>query len=171
MLALIAIAALSVVSTLLSKPSDSLFAHDNAPEVSYEIIARGDSHASGFAALTAPASDTNAVPQPSRTAAAVSPRAPSPSTSCKVSYDVLIDSFDIKGVDFDSAKLGTNGSGLKTQIGGYGALTEWSFDDELDDPVYSWEVTGRLRIGNKACVQRAITSAGGPTGVSCGGSG
>ena len=96
------------------------------------------------------------------------PLTPLPQDECKVQYKFFWDSFNITGIDFDSNKF-DGGDGLKKQISGCGALTHWKFTSDINDPAYKWDATGRLPIGVQGCVERAITSAGGPTADQCGG--
>ncbi len=87
-------------------------------------------------------------------------------------YKVLFDHFEIYGEHFNITKFGTDGSGLKKQIKGCGDLTEWSYKTLTDDPSgYQWKATGNLPIGTKACVGRAIISAGGTSKSGCTGAG
>jgi hypothetical protein len=55
---------------------------------------------------------------------------------------------------------GTNGEGLKDQIGGCGAITKWNFERTPNDVKFQWYASGQLPIGTKACVGRALQSAG-----------
>lgn len=50
---------------------------------------------------------------PSRPPAAPAPLPAPPAVDCEVQYKVLFDHFDIKGKNWDPAKFGTDGSGLK----------------------------------------------------------
>lgn len=111
--------------------------------------------------------DSASLPTPATTHPKSSPT-PLPKDECKVHYKFLWDSFNITGVDFDSNKF-NGGDGLKKQILGCGALSDWKFTFDVDDPVYIWQATGRLPIGVQGCVEQAITSSGGPTVDQCGG--
>ncbi len=105
------------------------------------------------------------------------PPTPSPTSagpdadSCDVSYKFVLDSFKIRGENFDASKFGTDGSGLETQIKGCGALTKWKFQMTPSDPTYQWYASGQLPIGVKNCVGNAVISAGGSTKGNCHGSG
>lgn len=67
-------------------------------------------------------------PPPSSTpAVAPPPSAPTASDICGDWYKSVLDYFEIRGKDFDPAKFGTDGSGLRDQIKHCGALTKWSF--------------------------------------------
>ena len=89
---------------------------------------------------------------------------------CNTAYRLLLDTFSIKGVDFDESKF-SNGDGLKKQIQGCGTLTDWNFNGTLNDPTFQWEATGHLPIWTQNCLERAITSAGGPASDQCSGTG
>jgi hypothetical protein len=91
--------------------------------------------------------------------------------SCDVTYKVLFDSFEIWGMNFPDAKLGLDGAGLLTQLKGCGDVTGWSFTLTPDDVKYQWYAKGNLPIGTKACVGRAIQSAGGSSAGGCTGAG
>ncbi|KAH0172234.1 hypothetical protein KCU67_g1814, partial [Aureobasidium melanogenum] len=103
----------------------------------------------------APAEATPSPPPP--------PPPPPPAADiCGDWYKFLFDHFEIYGRNFDAEKFGTDGSGLKHQIKGCGDLTDWTFKTLTDDPQgYQWYAEGDLPIGTKACVGRAVVSAGG----------
>ena len=153
----------------------------------------------GFAdeATSTSASSTSATPtpilSPSPSAASPLPPPSSPSSvadSCGDSYKFFFDHFEIHGKNFDASKSGTDGSGLKVRpfasialsvylmrfffqenIQGCGALTAWSFQQTPTDPNYQWFASGNLPIGTKACVGRAVVSAGGQSPDGCTGAG
>jgi hypothetical protein len=79
--------------------------------------------------------------------------------SCDVSYEVLFDKFEIRGKAWDDNELGRNGEGLLKQVGGCGAVTDWSFEWTPNDVKYEWYASGHLPIGTKACVGRTIKTA------------
>lgn len=55
---------------------------------------------------------------------------------------------------------------------GCGDLTYWTFETLTDDPQgYQWYAEGDLPVGTKACVGRAVVSAGGASPDGCTGSG
>lgn len=91
--------------------------------------------------------------------------------NCNVSYRWLFDSFEIRGKNFPDAKLGKDGAGLLAQLRGCGAVTEWGFDWTPNDVKFQWYAHGHLPIGTKACVGRAVESAGGTSLGECQGSG
>lgn len=91
--------------------------------------------------------------------------------SCDVSYDVIFDTFEVRGKNFPDAKLGQDGSGLLGQLRGCGAVTDWSFQLTPNDVKYQWYAHGRLPIGTKACVGRAVQTAGGTSAGNCEGAG
>lgn len=105
------------------------------------------------ATKTASPASTSIAPPP--------PPAPSPGDICGDWYQAFDDHFEIRGSNFDAAKLGTDGSGLKKQVGGCGALTSWKFNYTSKDQRFSWFASGKLPIGVKACVGRAVISAEG----------
>lgn len=92
---------------------------------------------------------------------------------CNAHYSFFLDSFEIYGRNFDEEKVGEDGSGLKKQIKGCGALTAWYFQrlQPYDSEAWQWHATGQLPIGTKACVGRAVVSAGGTSPDGCTGSG
>lgn len=126
-------------------------------------------------APTAPFSDPTpgpASPPPQSSAAPPPPPPPAPDAdSCDVSYKFLWDQFEVRGKNFDPAKFGNNGDGLQKQIKGCGDLSQFSFKTTPDDPTYQWYASGHLPIGTKACVGRAVVSAGGATDGNCHGAG
>lgn len=88
--------------------------------------------------------------------------APEEGDSCNVKWDVLFDSFDIRGKEWPSQGLGIMGAGLEQQLKGCGTLTDWHFEwTQYDSSGFEWHATGRLPIGTKACVGRAVMTAGG----------
>jgi hypothetical protein len=91
--------------------------------------------------------------------------------SCDVSYKFFFDSFEIRGKNLPEAKLGADGEGLKEEISGCGALTKWNFEQTPDDVKFQWYASGQLPIGTKACVGRALQSAGGSGAGNCHGAG
>ena len=94
---------------------------------------------------------------------------------CNASYKVVLDQFTVEGKAFPADKLdknGVHGDGLKQQIRGCGALTDWNFQTLTDDPNgMEWKATGHLPIGTIACVGRAVESAGGNSKDKCTGAG
>lgn len=91
--------------------------------------------------------------------------------SCDVSYQFLDDFFEVRGKNFPDAKLGANGEGLKAQISGCGALTDWEFIWTPNDVKYQWYAHGKLPIGTKSCVGSATQAAGGSSSGNCHGAG
>ncbi|KAI9890971.1 MAG: hypothetical protein M1814_003472 [Vezdaea aestivalis] len=91
--------------------------------------------------------------------------------SCDVSYKLLLNEFEVRGKNFPDARLGADGGGLKSQIQGCGALTEWHFEWTPKDVKYQWYAKGHLPIGTKACMGRAVLSAGGTSKGNCHGAG
>jgi hypothetical protein len=91
--------------------------------------------------------------------------------NCDVSYKFFFDSFEIRGKNFPDAKLGANGEGLNSELSGCGALTKWNFERTPDDCCFQWYASGQLPIGTKACVGRAVQSAGGADDGNCHGAG
>ena len=91
---------------------------------------------------------------------------------CGVSYKFFFDHFEIHGENFDQQKLGVNGTGLRAQIQECGDITKWKFNETPNDPHgYQWYAYGNLPSGTKACVGRAVVSAGGATADGCHGPG
>ncbi|KAK6859188.1 hypothetical protein PG995_005041 [Apiospora arundinis] len=91
--------------------------------------------------------------------------------SCDVAYKFLWDALEIRGKNLPDAKLGANGEGLRKQLSGCGALNEWKFERTPNDVKFQWYASGRLPIGTKACVGRALQSAGGSGNGNCHGAG
>ncbi|KAL8779859.1 MAG: hypothetical protein Q9203_001407 [Teloschistes exilis] len=91
--------------------------------------------------------------------------------SCDVGYKFVLDKFEVRGKNFPDAKLGANGEGLKSQIKGCGALTDWHFEWTPNDVKYQWYAHGNLPVGAKSCMGRAVVSAGGAGAGNCHGSG
>ena len=147
------------VLTIDAMAPDSAYPTDYLSSVSSWISSLG-------VTTTAPAS---AQPTPT------SSNAPTPTAtdadSCDVSYKFVYDEFQIRGKNFVPASFGTDGSGLKHQIAGCGAITDWNFQLTPTDPTYQWSASGHLPIGTKACVGRAVVSAGGANDDNCHGAG
>ncbi|KAL2045470.1 hypothetical protein N7G274_001898 [Stereocaulon virgatum] len=99
------------------------------------------------------------------------PPPPPDADICGDWYKVVLDYFEIRGVSFDPDKFGADGAGLKKQIEGCGKLTKWSFTYTPNDPRFAWFAHGQLPLGTKACVGRAVVSAGGEGPDGCTGSG
>jgi hypothetical protein len=79
---------------------------------------------------------------------------------CDVSYKFFFDAVEVRGKNLPDAKLGANGEGLHDQLSGCGDLTKWKFERTPDDCCFQWFASGQLPIGKKACVGRAVESAG-----------
>ncbi|KAL8701120.1 MAG: hypothetical protein Q9201_005085 [Fulgogasparrea decipioides] len=102
----------------------------------------------------------------------VEPTAKKPTEdSCDVSYKFILDKFEVRGKNFPDAKLGANGGGLKHEIEGCGALTDWHFEWTPRDVKYQWYAHGNLPIGTKSCMGNAVKSAGGVDAGHCHGAG
>ncbi|KAJ8610744.1 hypothetical protein MRB53_038386 [Persea americana] len=91
--------------------------------------------------------------------------------SCDVSYKFFYDGFEIRGKNLPDASFGAEGEGLHSQLSGCGALTSWHFERTPDDCCFQWYASGNLPIGTKACVGRALESAGGSGDGNCHGAG
>ena len=125
-----------------------------------------DSSATTVAMSTTLTTSTTKAPAPS----------PSPAdVSCNCAYDFLFDQFTVSGKNFPADKLdldGTAGAGLEKQLKGCGALTDYKFQTLTNDPSgMQWKATGRLPIGVKACVGRAVQTVGGDSPDKCTGAG
>ena len=59
---------------------------------------------------------------------------------------------------------------MQEEIKGCGAVTDWSFS-YLTNEEFQWKASGNLPIGTKACVGRAVISAGGSSKDDCTGAG
>ena len=145
--------------------------HPKGTALSHNAIANVDA----VLAARNPALGSAAAPPSSTTTAPSSTTAPTPapeaSDICGTWYKVVLDYFEVRGKDFEPAKFGTDGSGLKNQIQGCGELSKWHFEYTPNDPRFAWLATGNLPIGVKGCVGRAVVSAGGRTADGCKGSG
>ncbi|KAL8871010.1 MAG: hypothetical protein Q9174_003074 [Haloplaca sp. 1 TL-2023] len=86
---------------------------------------------------------------------------------CDITWNGLFNVFEIRGKWFPDDLFGEDGSGLRREIEGCGAVTRWSFKWTPDDVEYQWYATGRYCIVKKGCLGRAIESAGGSGGGSC----
>lgn len=121
---------------------------------------------------TCPAQNSAAPPSSSSPSPAPSASPPPAKDTCGDWYKFLFDHFEIYGQNFDASKFGNDGDGLKKQVKGCGDLTEWSFKQLTNDPQgYQWYASGNLPIGTKACVGRAVVSAGGASPDGCTGAG
>ena len=137
---------------------------------SADLTAFGDGPPDPAYATTSapPPASSTAAPPPSTT----STPAPQASDLCGDWYKFFFDNFQIYGKNFDPSKFGSDGSGLESQIKGCGDLTKWSFKTLTNDPNgYQWFASGDLPIGTKACVGRAVVSAGGQSASGCTGAG
>jgi hypothetical protein len=81
--------------------------------------------------------------------------------NCDVSYKDSFDSFEIRGKNLPWDKFGANGEGLRDGVSGCDGLTQWTFEWTPNDCCFQWYASGHLPIGKKACVGRALESAGG----------
>lgn len=91
------------------------------------------------------------------------PSAPdSPQAECTFKVSWFRDVFTVTSGGFADSD---NGSELKKQLSGCGALTGWSFNYfNSPDGSYEWKAAGNLPQTMKAgCIERAVQSAGGPT--------
>lgn len=102
---------------------------------------------------------------------------PAPAETCHTHYQGIYDTIDIYGTGWNTAALDGNGGpgsgvGLKNQVKGCGKLTKWTFENLTPDANSPWEfhASGRLPIWTKACLKRAMISAGSPANI-CSGSG
>lgn len=100
----------------------------------------------------------NTLPHESGTTQLIVARAAGDVT-CSVTYKFLFEDFSLRGKNVPNSKLGDNGSNLRQQLVGCGALMKWKFEWTPNDGIYTWRATGRLPIGTKACVRRALNTA------------
>lgn len=91
--------------------------------------------------------------------------------SCDVSYKFWYDQVEIRGMNLPDAKLGANGEGLRKELEECGAMSKWNFEQTPDDCCFQWYAMAHLNIGTKACVGRAVESAGGSSKGDCHGPG
>lgn len=159
------------VSTI-SATTDTLHSQYVADLASYASAAEIAQDVNATTTTTTPSSPPS-TPTPIPNQPTPTPAPPPPAADqCGDWYKFFFDSFEIYGKNFDVAKFGADGSGLKKQVGGCGAITDWKFENVTGDPHgYQWHATGRLPIGTKACVGRAVVSAGGASPDGCTGAG
>ena len=110
-------------------------------------------------------------PRKTPSASSAQPKATTAVDSCKCHWALLLDTFTIRGRDFDTAKFSTDGESLRKQVAGCGGLNDWQFSYTNEDPRFDWVATGRLAVGDKACLGRAVVSAGGEDVDGCHGAG
>jgi hypothetical protein len=105
----------------------------------------------------------------SAAAAAASSAAAVPKAACAFSDETLFWTFYVYGIAGSTNWAGDNGDNLHNQENGCGDLTGWSWGK---DPNGFMQATFNLPFFMKSgCVERAIASAGGPSGLSCDGDG
>nr|OQO23198.1 hypothetical protein B0A51_06264 [Rachicladosporium sp. CCFEE 5018] len=125
---------------------------------------------------TCPALKANTAPPSTTTStsthAPTSTPDPDATEICGTWYKVLFDHFEIYGAHFDEPKFTSDGEELKHELEGCGEVTKWSFKALTNDPNgFQWFASGNLPIGTKACVGRAVVSAGGAGPDGCTGAG
>jgi len=87
---------------------------------------------------------------------------------CDTSYKANgNDRIEIRGKNFPSALMGSNGEGLRDELAGCGALTAFEFELTPEDCCFQWYARGDLPTFKKKCVGRAIQSAGGSSTGGC----
>ena len=102
-------------------------------------------------------------------------RAPPPNMAlgnCKSWYKFFYATFDVYGGGWADSDYGGSPGGVLAQLRGCGAVTGWTFE-YYDTPAQDgteWHAWGKLPIGTRRCVGRAVTSSGG-FGGGCGGNG
>ena len=102
-------------------------------------------------------------------------RAPAPNAplgSCTSWYKFFYATFDVYGGGWADSDYGQSSGGLLAQLRGCGVVTGWQFE-YYDTPASDgteWHAWGKLPIGTRGCVGRAVTSSGGFSG-GCGGNG
>lgn len=102
-------------------------------------------------------------------------RAPAPDKplgSCTSWYKGFYATFDVYGGGWADSDYGQSPGGLLTQLKGCGAVTGWSFE-YYNSPASDgteWHAWGKLPIGTRRCLGRAVPSSGGFSG-GCGGNG
>ncbi|OQO09623.1 hypothetical protein B0A48_05025 [Cryoendolithus antarcticus] len=106
--------------------------------------------------------DGDTCPAPPPLAPTPAPQSdPDATEICGTWYKVLFDHFEIYGAHFDEAEFSSDGEKLKHELEGCGEVTKWSFKTLTNDPNgFQWFASGNLPIGTKACVGRAVVSAG-----------
>lgn len=102
-------------------------------------------------------------------------RAPAPDKplgNCTSWYKGIYATFDVYGGGWADSDFGQSGGGVLAQLRGCGAVTGWSFEyyDSPGSDGTEWHAWGKLPIGTRRCVGRAVPSSGGFSG-GCGGNG
>ena len=95
-----------------------------------------------------------------------------PLGNCLSWYKFFWATFDVYGGGWADSDFGQDPGGVLAQLRGCGAVTKWGFD-YYDTPASDgteWHAYGRLPIGTRGCVGRAVASSGGFAGK-CGGNG
>ena len=87
---------------------------------------------------------------------------------CEITWKGLYNVFEIRGKWFPDDLFGEDGSGLRDEIEGCGAVTRWSFKWTPDDVKFQWYATGRYFVVKTGCLGRAMVSAGGNGYGNCG---
>ncbi|KAK0325960.1 hypothetical protein LTR54_005533 [Friedmanniomyces endolithicus] len=113
----------------------------------------------------------HSAPKPSVATSATTAPAPfaTPQERCLTEYDIILDTFNIWGANWDQQKLDGKGTpgwgkGLYHQLHGCGGLSHWSFEPiapTLKHP-YTFHAWGRTTIFKGPCIERAMRSAGAP---------
>lgn len=87
--------------------------------------------------------------------------------SCYVEQGDAFDVYHIRGVNFDEAKLGKNGGGLKKELGGCARFT-FHFNLTPNDPNgFTWYANGPTGALQTKCIGHALKSAGGSHNGKC----
>ena len=102
-------------------------------------------------------------------------RAPAPDKPlghCTSWYKGFYATFDVYGGGWADSDFGQSPGGVLAQLRGCGAVTGWNFEyyDSPGSDGTEWHAWGKLPIGTKRCVGRAVPSSGGFSG-GCGGNG
>lgn len=102
-------------------------------------------------------------------------RAPAPERplgNCLSWYKFFYATFDVYGGGWADSDFGETSGGVLTQLKGCGTVTGWNFE-YYNNPASDgteWHARGKLPVGTRKCVGRAVTSSGGFSG-GCGGNG
>ncbi|KAK0937348.1 hypothetical protein LTR29_011082 [Friedmanniomyces endolithicus] len=163
------------VEESLPNPAACSYCYENQTSECYEALNCDWSYR--LRALICPVG----LPSAARTSSAATgtvtaaPHDDTPRDRCWTSYRIIVDVFQIWGVNWDQHKLdGTGtpgwGKGLYHELHGCGALSMWGFEPLAPSPEHPWtfHAWGRTTIGKKGCIERAMRSAGAPRGYCLG---
>jgi hypothetical protein len=109
---------------------------------------------------------------PASSALASNPPAPAPAPTqkpvigdtCDVTYKGVFDIIEVRGKNFDPAKIGDGGSALRNELRKCGTITDWNFKLTSDDCCMQWYVSFKDIIGQADCIGQVMMKIGGVMG-------